>query len=79
MVWQAYKKVKSNKGSAGIDRMDWEELDSDLTSHLYKLWNRLTSGSYFPVPVKRVEISKKDGAVSANWGYRPFLTVSPSR
>lgn len=63
MVWQAYKKVKSNKGSAGIDRMDWEELDSDLTSHLYKLWNRLTSGSYFPVPVKRVEISKKDGGV----------------
>ncbi|SEJ63146.1 hypothetical protein SAMN05192553_106188 [Cyclobacterium xiamenense] len=63
MVWQAYKKVKSNKGSAGIDRMDWEELDSDLTSHLYKLWNRLTSGSYFPVPVKRVEISKIDGGV----------------
>lgn len=63
MVWQAYKKVKSNKGSAGIDRMDWEELDSDLTSQLYKLWNRLTSGSYFPVPVKRVEIKKKDGGV----------------
>ena len=63
MVWQAYKKVKSNKGSAGIDRMDWEELDSDLTSHLYKLWNRLTSGSYFPVPVKQVKIPKKDGGV----------------
>ena len=63
MVWQAYKKVKSNKGSAGIDRMGWEELDNDLTSQLYKLWNRLTSGSYFPVPVKRVEIKKKDGGV----------------
>lgn len=63
MVWQAYKKVKSNKGSAGIDRMDWEELDSNLSSHLYKLWNRLTSGSYFPVPVKQVKIPKKDGGV----------------
>lgn len=63
MVWQAYKKVKSNKGSAGIDRMDWEELDSNLSSYLYKLWNRLTSGSYFPVPVKQVKIPKKDGGV----------------
>lgn len=61
MVWQAYKKVKSNKGSGGIDQMSWEELDKDLTSHLYKLWNRLTSGSYFPVPVKQVEMRKKDG------------------
>lgn len=63
MVWQAYRKVKSNKGSAGIDRMDWEELDRNLSSHLYKLWNRLTSGSYFPVPVKQVEIPKKDGGI----------------
>lgn len=63
MVWQAYKRVKSNKGSAGIDRMDWGELDRNLSSHLYKLWNRLTSGSYFPVPVKQVEIPKKDGGV----------------
>ena len=61
MVWQAYKKVKSNKGSGGIDQMSWEELDKDLTSHLYKLWNRLTSGSYFPVPVKQVKMRKKDG------------------
>lgn len=63
MVWQAYKKVKSNKGGAGIDRMGWEELDKDPSSHLYKLWNRLTSGSYFPVPVKQVKIPKKDGGV----------------
>ncbi|MCH7403260.1 reverse transcriptase domain-containing protein [Belliella kenyensis] len=63
MVWQAYKKVKSNMGSAGIDRMDWEDLDSNLSSNLYKLWNRLTSGSYFPVPVKQVKIPKKDGGV----------------
>lgn len=63
MVWQAYKKVKSNKGSAGIDQMSWEDLDKDLSSHLYKLWNRLTSGSYFPAPVKQVKIPKKDGGV----------------
>lgn len=37
MVWQAYKKVKDNKGSAGTDRMGWEDLDKDLTSHLYRL------------------------------------------
>jgi RNA-directed DNA polymerase len=63
MVWQAYKKVKSNKGSSGIDRMSWGDLDKDLSSHLYKLWNRLTSGSYFPEPVKQVKIPKKDGGV----------------
>ncbi|WP_439490780.1 group II intron reverse transcriptase/maturase [Algoriphagus sp.] len=63
MVWQAYRKVKSNKGSAGIDQMGWEDLDKDLSSQLYKLWNRLTSGSYFPSPVKQVEIPKKDGGV----------------
>jgi group II intron reverse transcriptase/maturase len=61
MVWQAYWKVRRNKGSAGVDGMTWEQLDSDLKSHLYKLWNRLSSGSYFPAPVKAVEIPKKGG------------------
>jgi len=61
MVIQAYKKVKANKGGSGIDGMDWEEFDSSLSSHLYILWNRLTSGSYFPQPVKEVEIKKSDG------------------
>jgi len=63
MVWEAYKKVKANKGSAGIDEMSWSELDKDLSRQLYKLWNRLSSGSYFPPPVKEVEIKKKDGGV----------------
>jgi retron-type reverse transcriptase len=57
MVVQAYKKVKANKGSAGIDEMSWAELDKDLKRQLYKLWNRLTSGSYFPKPVREVEIN----------------------
>jgi RNA-directed DNA polymerase len=63
MVAKAYRKVKSNNGSGGIDQMGWEDLDKDLSGHLYRLWNRLTSGSYFPPPVKEVEITKKDGGV----------------
>ena len=63
MVWQAYRKVRSNKGSSGIDGLDWETLDRNPSSHLYKLWNRLSSGSYFPMPVKEVPIKKKSGGV----------------
>jgi group II intron reverse transcriptase/maturase len=63
MVWQAYQKVKSNKGSSGIDNLDWDTLDRDLSSQLYKLWNRLSSGTYFPMPVKEVPIKKKSGGV----------------
>jgi len=61
MVWQAYKKVRANKGSGGVDDMDWERLENNLKTELYKLWNRLTSGSYFPMPVKEVPIKKKGG------------------
>ncbi|WP_421920456.1 group II intron reverse transcriptase/maturase [Marinifilum sp.] len=61
MVWQAYKKVKANKGSAGVDSVSMEEFDANRSKHLYKLWNRMSSGSYFPPPVKQVEIPKKDG------------------
>ena len=63
MVWQAYKKVKQNKGGSGVDGMTWAELDNNLSQHLYKLWNRLSSGSYIPDPVKAVLIPKKDGGV----------------
>jgi RNA-directed DNA polymerase len=63
MVWQAYWKVRSNKGGMGIDEMGWEELDKDRERQLYKLWNRLTSGSYFPPPVKEVSIKKKGGGL----------------
>ncbi len=61
MVWQAYWKVRANRGSEGVDNMDWEWLDKNRESQLYKLWNRLTSGSYFPEPVKEVLIKKKSG------------------
>lgn len=61
MIWAAYKKVRANKGSAGVDSVSMEEFDVDRRKHLYKLWNRMASGSYFPPPVKEVEIPKKDG------------------
>ena len=61
MVWEAYKKVRANKGSAGIDNVSMEEFDANRSKYLYKLWNRMASGSYFPPPVKEVEIPKKDG------------------
>jgi group II intron reverse transcriptase/maturase len=63
MVWVAYQKVRSNKGSAGIDAVSMQEFDTKRSKHLYKLWNRMASGSYFPPPVKEVEISKKDGSI----------------
>jgi len=63
MVWEAYKKVRANKGSAGIDNVSMEEFDTNRAKYLYKLWNRMASGSYFPPPVKEVEIPKKDGKV----------------
>jgi RNA-directed DNA polymerase len=61
MVREAYRKVKSNNGSAGIDKESLEDFHTDLLKNLYKLWNRLASGSYFPKAVREVEISKADG------------------
>lgn len=60
-VWAAYKEIRSNKSSSGIDGMTWQWLEKNSNSELYKLWNRLTSGSYFPQAVKEVSIPKKDG------------------
>lgn len=63
MVLKAYRKVRANKGGSGVDGMTWEELDSNLSKHLYKLWNRLSSGSYFPQAVLQAEVPKKGGGV----------------
>jgi group II intron reverse transcriptase/maturase len=63
MVWDAYKEVRSNRGGSGVDGMTWSVLDKEAKGHLYKLWNRISSGSYFPPPVREVEIAKKDGGV----------------
>ncbi len=61
MVWDAYKRVKANRGAAGVDGQSITEFEENLSANLYKLWNRLASGSYFPPPVRRVEIPKGDG------------------
>jgi len=63
MITNAYKKVKANKGSGGVDQISMEQFDANRSKLLYKLWNRMASGSYFPPPVKEVEIPKKDGNV----------------
>ncbi len=60
-VLQAYKMVKANKGAGGVDEVGWEEFDIDWKNNLYKIWNRLSSGTYFPPPVKAVPIPKKSG------------------
>jgi RNA-directed DNA polymerase len=65
-VWDAYKRVKANRGAAGVDDQTIEEFARDLADNLYKLWNRMSSGSYFPPPVKRVNIEKRGG------GFRPL-------
>lgn len=62
VVWEAYERVKANKGAAGVDGQTIEQYEQDLKNNLYKLWNRLSSGSYFPPPVKAVEIPKAGGA-----------------
>jgi RNA-directed DNA polymerase len=56
-------KVKANKGSYGIDKVNLEEFEKDLKKNLYRIWNRMSSGSYFPPPVKLVEIEKKSGGM----------------
>jgi len=61
LVWDAYRKVKANRGAAGVDGQTIAQFEEDLKDNLYKLWNRMSSGSYFPPPVRRVEIPKGNG------------------
>ena len=61
-VQDAWKKVKANKGAPGIDGVALAEFESDLKNNLYRIWNRMSSGSYFPPPVKAVEIPKPHGS-----------------
>jgi group II intron reverse transcriptase/maturase len=59
-VWEAFKKVKANQGAAGVDGQSIADFEADLSNNLYKLWNRMSSGSYMPPPVRRVDIPKGD-------------------
>jgi len=61
VVFESYKRVKANKGAAGVDKESISDFEKDLKNNLYKIWNRMSSGSYFPPPVRVVEIEKKDG------------------
>lgn len=60
-VWDAYLKVRANKGAPGGDGCSIEDFEKDLRSNLYKIWNRMSSGTYFPPPVLAVEIPKSHG------------------
>ena len=62
-VWEAYKRVKANKGAAGVDGESLADFEEDLKNNLYKIWNRMSSGCYFPPPVRAVDIDKKDGGL----------------
>ena len=77
-IWEAFKRVKANQGAAGVDGQSISAFEANLSGNLYKLWNRMSSGSYFPPPVRRVDIPK------ANGGTRPLAfqqspTASPRR
>ena len=61
IVWEAYERVKANQGAAGVDSESIEVFEQDLKNNLYRIWNRMSSGTYFPPPVRRVAIPKKDG------------------
>jgi retron-type reverse transcriptase len=60
-VWSAYLKVKANQGAPGVDGCSIEDFEADLKNNLYRIWNRMSSGSYFPPPVLAVEIPKPHG------------------
>ena len=61
VVWEAYQRVRANKGAAGVDAESIADFEKDLKGNLYKIWNRMSSGSYFPPPVRAVVIPKDKG------------------
>ena len=61
LVWEAYERVKANRGAAGVDGQSLAAFEEDLKGNLYKIWNRMSSASYIPPPVRLVEIPKGDG------------------
>jgi group II intron reverse transcriptase/maturase len=63
LVWEAYKRVKANRGAAGVDGQSLADFEKDLEGNLYKVWNRMSSRSYLPPPVRLVEIRKGGGGM----------------
>ena len=78
-VWEAWEKVKANKGAPGVDGVSIEEFEADLKNNLYKVWNRMSSGTLFPPPVRAVEIPKPHGGAPGCSGCPPSLTGSRKR
>ena len=74
-VWEAFKRVKANQGAAGVDAQSIADFEGDLSNNLHKLWNRLSSGSYFPPPVRRV-VFRRQTVARARWAFRRSPTVS---
>lgn len=65
LVWEAYHKVKENKGSAGIDKVDQKTFDKEMSKNLYKIWNRMSSGCYF------TQSGKAGRNTQIQWRYSP--------
>ena len=75
-VWHAYKKVKSNKGAAGVDNQCLSDFEKNLKDNLNKIWNRMSSGSYFPPPVKAVKAYRRNRVGNGYLECRESPTVS---
>lgn len=73
-VWEAYKKVKANKGAPGVDGVSIEEFEKDLKGNLYKIWNRMSSGSYFPPPCRRWRSPRRMAVAPGFSGCRLWAT-----
>ena len=67
-VWEAYRQVKANQGAPGVDGVTLEQFDADLKNQLYRIWNRMSSGTYFPPAVKAVQIPKSHGGGTRTLG-----------
>ncbi len=78
VVWEAYQRVKANKGAAGVDDVSIAEFEQERDKHLYRIWNRMSSGSYFPPPVKAVEIPKPGVRECESWVY-PLSRIGSRR
>ena len=77
LVWEAYKQVKANGGAAGVDEQSLAEFEEALANNLYRIWNRTSSGSYFPSQVRAVVI--RSPVEREPLGYLPFRIALPKR
>ena len=78
-VWKAYKQVKANRGAAGVDGQSIEDFDRDLSNNLYRIWNRMCSGTYFSPPVRRVDTPRVTLEKRVRWVFLRLPTESPKR